>query len=125
MDKKPSNKLGWLVLFTTSSTLICCALPIVFVSIGMGAAVASIASNAPWLVWLTANKLWVFILSGLILLITWWTIYIRKSVCPADRELGQYCERVKKWNVQILWISVGLWLIGFTTAYLLPFILYG
>jgi mercuric ion transport protein len=37
-------------LFSSFSTLICCALPSVLVLLGMGTTVASLLSAAPWLV---------------------------------------------------------------------------
>jgi len=40
-------------LFTTSGTLICCALPIIFVTIGMGATVAAMTSTFPFLITLS------------------------------------------------------------------------
>ena len=52
--------LGWLTLFVASGTLICCALPIILVTLGLGATVAALSSNAPFLVILTLHKVWVF-----------------------------------------------------------------
>ena len=46
METKPRT-WSWVLLFTTSATLICCALPIFLVTLGMGAAVATLASAAP------------------------------------------------------------------------------
>jgi hypothetical protein len=42
--------LNYFSLFGSFSTLICCALPSVLVLLGMGTAVASLLSAAPWLV---------------------------------------------------------------------------
>jgi len=122
-NKKP-KKWGWLILFTTSSTLICCALPIALVSLGLGAVVASVASSAPWLIWLTQKKAWVFGITGLILLITAWALYRPNRSCPADPKLGKYCTKAHKWNSIIYIISVILWGISFLTSYILPIILY-
>ena len=38
------NTVSWLTLFAASGTLICCALPILFVTLGLGAAVAAVTS---------------------------------------------------------------------------------
>ena len=35
-----SRRWGWLVVFTTTSTLLCCALPIALVSLGLGVGIA-------------------------------------------------------------------------------------
>jgi hypothetical protein len=47
---------SWLLLFTTSGTLLCCALPITLVTLGLGASVATMASAAPWLITLSQYK---------------------------------------------------------------------
>jgi hypothetical protein len=120
---KKKNKLGWLVLFTTSSTLICCALPILLVTLGMGAVVASVASFAPWLVWLTNNKIWVFIISGLLLAFATWSLYRPGRSCPMDPELGKYCTSAHKWNSIIIIVSAVIWFIGFFSAYILPLLI--
>ncbi len=122
MDKlKKSNRWGWLVLFTTTSTLLCCALPIVLVSLGAGAVVASVASTAPWLVWLTQHKIWVFAISALLLILAGWSLYRPGRSCPANPELGKYCTKAHDLNGKIWKISVVLWLIGFLASYILPY----
>ncbi|HEX6495617.1 MAG TPA: hypothetical protein VF018_09050, partial [Acidobacteriaceae bacterium] len=56
--------LNYFSLFGSFSTLICCALPSVLVLLGMGTAVASLLSAAPWLVSLSRHKAWTFSISG-------------------------------------------------------------
>ncbi|MDQ7050407.1 MAG: hypothetical protein Q9M92_13100 [Enterobacterales bacterium] len=49
---KTPKKWGVIILFTSSATLLCCALPILLVSLGMGAVVASLYGEyLPWLRW--------------------------------------------------------------------------
>ena len=55
METKPRT-WSWMLLLTTSATLICCAIPILLVTLGMGAVVASMASAAPWLIELSAKS---------------------------------------------------------------------
>ena len=45
-----SGALSYLSLFTSVGTLLCCALPSLLVLFGLGATVASVLSEAPWLV---------------------------------------------------------------------------
>ena len=40
----------------SSGTLVCCALPALFVTVGAGAALSSLVSAVPQLVWLSENK---------------------------------------------------------------------
>ena len=56
-------------------TLICCALPIVLVALGAGSVVASLVSTAPWLVALSRNKEWVFLVAGGLLAADYWILY--------------------------------------------------
>ena len=43
-------------LFASSSTLVCCALPALLVAVGAGAALSSLVSAVPQLVWLSEHK---------------------------------------------------------------------
>ena len=52
--------LGWLTLLASSTTLVCCALPIALVTLGFGAAVAALTSALPVLVVLSEHKAWLF-----------------------------------------------------------------
>lgn len=118
------RKWGWLTLFTSAGTLICCALPILLVSLGMGAVVASMAANAPVLITLSMHKTWVFAFSGLLLLISGWFLYKPAASCPADPELAKICESTRKWNFRLYWGSVAVWLVGFFFAFAAVHIFY-
>lgn len=108
----------WLALFTSTGTLVCCALPIILVTLGMGAAVASLTSSFPILITLSQHKTWVFAFSGLMLTLGGWLLYRAGRMCPTDPELGQLCNRAMVWNHRIYWLSLGIWAIGFFAAYL-------
>ena len=56
--------LNYFSLFSSLSTLICCALPSVLVLLGLGTTVASLLSAAPWLVSLSRHKVWTFSIAG-------------------------------------------------------------
>lgn len=108
----------WLALFTTTGTLVCCALPITLVSLGLGATLASLLTAAPFLVTLSQQKLWVFSISGALLGVSGWLMYRPGRACPVDPELGRMCSRTQRWNRRIFWVSVALWCLGFSAAYL-------
>src|SRR5947209_9385039 len=59
-----SGVLSYLSLFTSLGTLLCCALPSLLVLLGLGATVASVLSEAPWLVAMSHHKDWVFFVAG-------------------------------------------------------------
>ncbi len=110
--------LGWLTLFASSGTLICCALPIILVTLGMGATVASLTSAFPLLITLSLHKTWVFSLSAALLLLSLWLLYRPGRHCPSDPQLAERCQQAQTWNRRIVWFSIVLWSIGFFAAYL-------
>ena len=112
------KRLTWLALFASTGTLICCALPIALVTLGFGATVAALSSNAPFLVTLTLHKGWVFGGSGALLAMSGWLISRPGRACPTQSELGALCDQTQGWNRRIYWVSVAIWGIGFFTAYL-------
>ena len=112
------SRLGWLSLFTSTGTLICCALPIALVTLGLGATVAAISSNIPFLITLTLHKAWVFASSGVLLALSGWFMFRPGRACPVDPQLGELCDRTQVWNRWIFWVSVVIWVVGFCTAYL-------
>ena len=92
-----SAKLGIISLVVSSSTLICCALPAIFVAIGAGATLATFTSNFPQLIIISQYKLLISIVTLVILLIA--GILIRKSdsmPCPVDPDLRTICLKTRK-----------------------------
>ncbi len=108
----------WLTLFVTTGTLVCCALPILLVTLGLGATVAALTSALPFLITLSQHKAWVFALSGLMLGLSGWLLYRSGRSCPSDPQLGELCNKTHIWNRRIYWSSVIIWGIGFVAAYL-------
>jgi mercuric ion transport protein len=114
-------------LFSSFSTLICCALPSVLVLLGMGTAVASLLSAAPWLVSLSRHKIWTFSIAGSLIAASFVMTYVvaprfqRGEVCAANDRTT--CGEVSKLSRVILWSSAVIWSGGFFAAYLLAPIL--
>ncbi len=118
--KAPRSPLSvsLLALFASSGTLICCALPITLVTLGMGATVASLTSAFPLLITLSEHKAWVFAVSALFLVLGGVALYRPGRACPADPALAAACERSQRWGRRIWWLSVALFAIGFFAAFL-------
>ena len=104
-----SRAWSWLPLFTTSGTLICCAIPITLVSLGLGAVVASMASSVPWLITLGLYKGWMFAVSGLLIALSAWAVHRTGRTCPTDPKLAAACARADKWNRRFIWFSAIMW----------------
>ncbi len=109
---------GLLTLFASTGTLICCALPILLVTLGLGATVAAMTSAFPLLITLSRHKELVFLLSGLLLVVSGWLSYRPDRGCPADPESARACRRARSWNRRIYWTALTLWGIGFFAAFL-------
>tara|TARA_R110002096_G_scaffold282544_5_gene476526 strand:- start:799 stop:1194 length:396 start_codon:yes stop_codon:yes gene_type:complete len=114
-----SNRWGWLALFASLGTLLCCALPILLVALGFGAVVATITYQLPWIVTLAEQKLWMFGISGGILVMCAWLIWRQRNICPADPALATRCQLSKRWNNRFFWTALIIWSIGFSSAFLL------
>lgn len=118
-DIKKPRKWGVLILFASTTTLLCCALPIVLVSLGMGAVVASVyGEHLPFLGLLGLHKDWTFNLTAGVLVLAGWLLYRPGRACPADIELAKACASAHKWNIRLYWLSVAVWCFGFVTAYM-------
>ena len=114
-----------LSLFTSMGTLICCALPALFVSLGAGAALAGLVSTAPWLVALSKYKVWTFGLSGVMIVIAGILIWRSRNMpCPVDPVKARACTRLRTFSLWVYWSSVVVWLVGFFFAFLAVHIFY-
>ncbi|MCZ6893488.1 MAG: hypothetical protein O7H40_05505 [Gammaproteobacteria bacterium] len=108
-----------LAFFTSTGTLVCCALPIALVSIaGLGALVASMTSSFPILITLSQHKGWVFGLSGVMLAAAGWLVWRSRRTCPTDPALARWCARFQSWNQRMIIVSAVLWSTGFFAAFL-------
>ena len=111
-----------LSLFTSGSTLICCALPATLVAIGSAATLASLVSTFPQLIWISEHKLLVFGLAGAMLAIAGYLQWqARNAPCPADPKLAAVCTKTRKNALRIYWLSVGIYLVGAFFAFIAPY----
>ena len=115
--------LNYFSLFSSFSTLICCALPSVLVLLGMGTTVASLLSAAPWLVSVSRHKIWTFGMAGVLIAMSFVMTYLvaprlrQGETCDADDPTT--CGEVSKVSRVILWGSAVIWSCGFFVAYFL------
>ena len=125
------KKLDWssyLSLFTSTGTLLCCALPSLLVLLGLGTTVASFLSAFPWLVTLSHHKRWVFAISGVMIAFSFVQMYAiaprlkaahsnSNVACPPDDQSA--CETASTFGKVVLWIAAALYAVGFFTAFVL------
>lgn len=111
--KAPSTLPAFLSLFTSTGTLICCALPALLVSIGAGAVMAGLIEAVPQITWLGKNKELVFsIAAGMIAVAGAWQWHARSLPCPVDPAQARACTRARRISWIVWWISVGAFVIG-------------
>lgn len=116
--------LPMLSLFTSVGTLVCCALPALLVSLGMGAVMAGLISNVPWITALSAYKPIVFAVSGVVLVVAGvlqWRA--RFAPCPADPSKARACRILRRISWGILAFSYVAYLIGFFFAFVAVYFL--
>jgi hypothetical protein len=119
---KQSALLSYFSLFTSLSTLLCCALPSLLVLFGLGASVASALSFMPWLVTLSRHKQWTFSASGILIALSFLNMYyisprVRGKQCSPDNPSA--CEDASAVSKAILWASAAIYVVGVFVAYVL------
>jgi hypothetical protein len=117
-----SGVLSYFSLFTSVSTLLCCALPALLVLFGLGASVASILSYLPWLVTLSRHKEWTFSVSGVFIALSFASTYwlaprLRMEECNPDNP--DACAQASKLSRVLLWVSATIYAVGFFVAFVL------
>ena len=117
-----SGWLSYFSLFTSLSTLVCCALPSLLVLLGLGATVASVLSSLPWLVTLSHHKGLTFSISGVLIALSFFNMYylapkLRKEACDADDPNA--CADVSRSSKVLLWVSAAIYAMGFFVAFVL------
>jgi hypothetical protein len=118
------SALSWLSVFTSGSTLVCCALPALLVAIGAGAALSGLISAVPQIVWLSEHKVAVFGTAGVLLgvagLMQWRAL---RAACPADATLAEACSTTKDVSFWVWVASVAIYLVGAFFAFGAPLLL--
>jgi hypothetical protein len=109
-----------LTIFSSFSTLLCCALPALLVSLGAGAVLASLVTAVPQLVWVSEHKIPLFALAGLMLMLSGISSYRnRNAPCPTDPVQAKSCLRLRRLSTRIFYLSSIVYVIGFFFAFLI------
>ena len=109
-------------LLTSAGTLVCCALPALLVSVGLGAVTAGLVSAFPELVWLSERKAWVFSVAGVLLALAAAARYSQRNApCPVDPGAARMCMRLRRASIVILLFSVAVYAVGFFFAFLVRY----
>ena len=114
-----SPMVNFFALLSSSSTLLCCALPAILVSMGAGAVFANIISVFPALTVISRFKVEITIMT-FIILVAVGVLHLKtaKMPCPADPSLGRACLKSRKRSRIVYYLSC----IVFATASIFTFI---
>ena len=114
-----SPMVNFFALLSSSSTLLCCALPAILVSMGAGAVFANIISVFPALTVISRFKVEVTIMT-FIILVAVGVLHSKtaKMPCPTDPSLGRACLKSRKRSRIVYYLSC----IVFATASIFTFI---
>lgn len=100
--------ISFLSVFTSSSTLICCALPALVAAIAGGTAVSSLVSTFPWLVPLSKYKLWIFLIAWILIVISGFLTFkpIQTQCDPNKGQTG--CDTTSRFSRVTFFVSLGI-----------------
>jgi hypothetical protein len=107
-------------ILSSFTTLLCCAVPALLVSLGAGAVLASLVTAVPQLVWISEHKIPLFAFAGLMLGLSGISTYRnRRAPCPADPAQAKSCLRLRRLSARVFYLSSILYVIGFFFAFVI------
>ena len=121
-DIEPASRwMAFLSLFTSTGTLLCCALPALLVALGAGAALSTLVAVVPGLVWVSEYKEAVFITAGVMLAVSGWLQWrARFAPCPVNPAQRDACLRTRQSSRRVYLISVAVFALGGWFAFVQP-----
>ena len=112
-----TDRLGTLSVAASAATWLCCTVPILMVVFGLGAALAALTSALPFIIVLSGHKLWIFTVSGSILLLAYFLDRRSRDFCPTEPESAARCARSQRHNRFMIRLSAVIWIVGFAVTY--------
>jgi hypothetical protein len=112
---------GVFSLLASSGTLVCCAIPALLVALGAGAALSSLVSVFPQIVWLSEHKPLVFGFASAAMALAGWLQWRgRYAACPLDPAQRDTCVQTRKTSLRIYIASVVCLAVGVFFAFVAP-----
>ncbi len=108
---------SFFALFTSTGTLLCCALPSALAAFAGGAALASFVSAFPLLVTLSHYKGWIFLGAGLMLLVSGALVLRPQGSVACRLTGGQGCEVAGRFSKATFWAATTIYVAGAFFAY--------
>lgn len=117
-----SGAMNWLGLFTSFSTLMCCALPSLFVLLGMGAMFASLVSAFPQIKWFGQHSTLLFSAAGIMLFANGVLLFAGRNKPCAIGEKAKTCSSSRKASKSIFIFSVAAYVIALLAKFYYEFL---
>lgn len=129
---KKNNESIWfqtfipsLTLFTSFGTLVCCALPALMITLGMGTTLVSFVGMFPYITLISEYKDTLFIITAILIILGFFfQIRSRNVSCPTDQYKADLCNKLRKISWIMLIFSSVLYITGFFFAFLAIYIFY-
>ena len=116
-----NRSANFFALVASTSTLLCCALPALFVTVGAGASFASLVGTFPFLIGLSKYKIELSCFALMMLLIAGLMNYRAVRLpCPADPELGKACLQSRQRSQRLYYLSAVIFLFASIFTYIAP-----
>lgn len=113
--------VSFLALFTSTGTLLCCALPAGLAALAGGAAISAYASAFPWIIPLSKHKGWIFLIAGILITINGIFILRPQGKLACAVTGGKGCETATSFSKSLFWISGVIYMVGaFMTYSIVP-----
>lgn len=110
-----------LTVFSSFSTLLCCALPAVLVALGAGSVMAGLVSNMPQLVIVSHHKPEVFLFAGAMLTLSAFMQWRnRNAPCPIEPDKAKACKQLRATSMIVFIISLSAYLTGVFFTFIAP-----
>ena len=121
LAEPPGKWLVFFSLFTSTGTLLCCALPSLLVALGAGAALSTLVAVVPGLVWVSEYKEVVFGVAGVMLAISGGLQWQgRFAPCPVDPAQRDACLRTRQTSQRVYRVSLAIYAVGGWFAFVQP-----
>ena len=105
-------------LISASSTLVCCFLPVLLVTLGAGGVMASLYALVPEIIWISQNKNTIFPIVAFILFLNGYILWKKRRIpCPNDSRKAEICSQYRKFSLILYFISLIIFAVGFFFAY--------
>lgn len=109
---------AFFTLISTSTTLVCCFLPALLVTLGAGGVMASIYALIPGIISISEYKDTLFSIVAFILFLNGYILWKqRKTSCPNEPQKAIICSKSRKFYQFLYLLSLIIYGVGFVFAY--------